>query len=462
MKAITLSLLSILFLSTATRAQSKVYYVPLTKGKEISARPIQEYKQSTESKENNQEEKLIIYPTIEFQKIAGIGGAFNEIGGLSLMSLSQDKREAVMSSLFDKQGAQFSVCRTAIGSSDFGVDAYSYSEVPDDYTMSHFSIQREKKSVIPYIKMALKYNPMMSLFASPWSPPAWMKYSGVMDQGKKNLATNKLKTDPKIYEAYALYFTKYVQAYANEGITVNKLLIQNETDVNSNYPSCEMHPDQMYQLIANYLRPTFNKNKIKTEIWAGTFRTYGTLDAIEFAGTPKYRDAVDGIGIQYSQSKYINDLNLLAQGKPTMHTEGNCYDGQNSIEQAFDRLGEVASYVNSGIPNYCYWNMILDETGKSGWGWKQNSLINIDREKKSVTYNPDYAVMALLSKYMQPGAIRIASHAHETLISIKKADKVYLFVQNKSDVEKYYTCVESGKTVARATVPAHSVAVIIY
>ncbi|MFA6831383.1 MAG: hypothetical protein WCR36_03830 [Bacteroidaceae bacterium] len=459
MKSIALSLLSILFISTTASAQSKVYYVQLQKDKEISACPIQEYQQNNDNKEG---EKLIIYPNIEFQEITGIGGAFNEIGGLALMSLPKENRNEVMSSLFDKDGAQFSFCRTAVGSSDFGTDAYSYSEVADDYGMKHFSIDREQKSVIPYIKMALKYNPKMTLFASPWSPPAWMKYSGLMDQGKENRAKNQLKDESRIYEAYALYFTKYIQAYAKEGITVDKLLIQNETDVNSKYPSCEMHPNQMYQLVADYLRPDFIKNKIKTEIWAGTFRTYGTLDAIEFAGNPKYRNAVDGIGIQYSNSKYINDLNFLAKGKPTMHTEGNCYDGQNSIEQAFNRLGEVASYVNYGIPNYCYWNMILDETGNSGWGWKQNSLINIDREKNTVTYNPDYAVIALLSKYMQPGVKRIASHAQETLISVRSGDKVYLFVQNKSNEDKNYTCVENRETVANATVPANSVAVIVY
>lgn len=459
MKNIALSLLSLLFIGTSVSAQSKVFYVQLQEDKEISALPIKEYKQG---KDNKQGEKLIVYPDIELQEITGIGGAFNEIGGLALMVLPKDKREGVMSNIFSNDGAQFSFCRTAVGSSDFGTDAYSYSEVADDYTMKHFSIQREQKSVIPYIKMALKFNSGMTLFASPWSPPAWMKYSGLMDQGKKNKAKNQLKDDPKIYQAYALYFTKYVQAYAKEGITVDKLLVQNETDVNSKYPSCEMHPNQMYELVADYLRPEFNKNKIKTQIWAGTFRTYGVLDAIEFAGTPQYRNAVDGIGIQYSNSKYINDLNFLAKGKPTMHTEGNCYDGRNSIEQAFNRLGEVASYINYGIPNYCYWNMILDETGNSGWGWKQNSLINVDREKKEVTYNPDYAVIALFSKYMQPGVKRIASYAKETLISVKRGDKVYLFVQNKSNEDKHYTCVENGETVANATVPANSVAVIVY
>ena len=440
-------------------AQSKVFYVDLKEGKEIPAQPILEYIQNSN---NEKAQKIVVYPSIEFQEIEGVGGAFNEIGGLALMSLPQESRENVMRNLFSEDGAQFSFSRTAIGASDFGADAYSYSEVAEDYTMEHFSIEREKKSVLPYIKMAFKYNPKMKLFASPWSPPGWMKSSGIMDQGKNNRDQNKLKDDPKIYKAYALYFSKYVNSYANEGIKIDRILVQNETDANTNYPSNVMQPAQMYHFIQQYLRPNFNKNNMNTEIWAGTFRTHGALDALEFVNTEGYLNAVDGIGLQYTNTNYLKDLSFLAADTPTMHTEGVCYNGKNNMEQAYNRLGEIASYINFGVPNYCYWNMILDETGKSGWNWKQNSLINIDRKNQTVTYNPDYAVIALLSKYMQPGSKRIASFSKETLISIKKEGKVYLFVQNNSDTEKSYECIEAGKTVATATIPSKSVAVIVY
>jgi glucosylceramidase len=459
MKNIFLSIFSLLLIGMSVHSQTKVFYVTLTKDAKISAQPIKEYKTQ---KEVVIGEKIILYPDIEFQEITGIGGAFNEIGGLALMSLPKESREELMKHLFSKNNAQFSFCRTAIGASDFGANAYSYAEVADDYTLQHFSIKREEKSVIPYIKLAQKYNPNLKLFASPWSPPGWMKYSGLMDQGKEHATENKLKDDPKIYKAYASYFSKYVTAYKKEGIDVHKILIQNETDISTKYPSCVMNPKQMFGFITSYLRPEFDKKNIKTEIWAGTFRTYGPLDAIEFASNEKYQNAVDGIGIQYTNARYINDLNLLLKNTPTMHTEGVCYNGKNTIKQAFKRLGEVASYINYGIPNYCYWNMILNETTSSGWGWKQNSLINIHRENHQITYNPDYAVLSLLSKYMQPGAKRIASFSKSTLISVKKNNTVYLFVQNKTDTAKNYQCIENGETVTTAMIPAKSVAVITY
>ena len=297
-------------------AQTKVFYVELKEGKETPALPVMEYKQSNEIKGG---QNITVYPDVEFQTIEGIGGTFNEIGGVALMTIPAKEQEKVMANLFGKEGAHFQICRTAMGSSDFGVDAYSYSETPDDYKMKDFSIERERKSVIPYIQMALKNNPDIVLHGSPWSPPAWMKYSGVMDKGLSMIDKNKLKDDPKVYEAYALYFAKYVEAYAKENITVDRVVIQNETDINTIYPSCVMPPAQMYKFVSDYLRPRFDKNKIKAEIWAGTFRTYGKLDALEFAANDNYLNSVDDIGIQYTNARYISDMNSLTKGKPTMH-----------------------------------------------------------------------------------------------------------------------------------------------
>lgn len=455
---ISLILLTVLIsLTGQAQKNTKVFYVELEEGKEITAQPIREFKQESEI---NSQVKINLYPNIEMQEIEGIGGAFNEIGGLALMSLPKTEREKVMQNLFGNDNAHFTFCRTAIGASDFGASAYSYSEVADDYKMEHFSLAREEKSVIPYIQTAFRYNPQLKLFASPWSPPGWMKHSGVMDQGNITKEKNKLKDTPEIYEAYALYFSKYIQSYEQKGITVDRLLIQNETDANTKYPSCVMVPEQMNQL-AKLIRQRFEKDKIKSEIWAGTFRTVGVVDAIEIAANQEFMTSFDGIGIQYTKTKYISDMNLLANGKPTMHTEGVCFNGKNSIEQAFTRLDEVASYINYGIPNYCYWNMILDETGKSGWNWRQNSLINIDKNNKTVTYNPDYSVIYLLSKYLQPGSKRIISISKENLISVKKDGTIYLFVQNKSDKTKNYLCTEKGETLTQASIPANSVAVIV-
>ncbi|MDB2385426.1 hypothetical protein N9V96_03025, partial [Polaribacter sp.] len=396
------------FISTFSinaQKSAKVYYVQLIEGQQIQANPIKEIEAKSEGKGIS----VRIYPDITFQTIAGIGGAFNEIGGEALMSLSEEQQNDIMKNLFNEDGANFTVCRTAIGASDFGIDAYSYSEVPNDFKMKKFSIEREKNSVIPFIQMAYKYNPDMELFASPWSPPGWMKESGLMDRGEEFPEKNVLKGDPKIYKAYAKYFSKYVEAYAKEGISVDKIVIQNEQDISTKYPSCHMPPKQMGEFVINYLRPQFEKDNTPAEIWAGSFRTAKRLDGLEFVSNKEWRDSVDGIGVQYMNSRQVKNMEAVFPEIKFLHTEGNCYGGKNSVDQAFSRFNEVAGFINYGVPNFCYWNMILNEDSSSGWGWKQNSLIKINRKTKTVTYNPDYAAMALFGRFMKPGMKRVAS-----------------------------------------------------
>lgn len=454
-------LFALLLLSTSflnAQISSKVFYVELKDGAEISGSPIREYSWNAAIKADK---KIVVYPEIQFQTIEGIGGAFNEIGGEALMSLSEEDRNKVMENLFSLQnGAGFSFCRTAIGASDFGVDAYSYSEVENDFDMEYFSVEREKTSVLPYIKTALKYNPQLTMFASPWSPPGWMKYSGFMDRGVEFPVKNHLKDEAEIYEAYALYFSKYVKAYAENGIKIGRVIIQNEPDVHTKYPSNVMPPQQMGMFAAKYLRPAFKKNKVKTEIWAGTFRTAEQLDALEFVADKKLREAVDGIGLQYTKPRFTSDMKNLFPGVKMMHTEGNCFNGKNNVEQAKTRLAEIAAYINYGSPNYCYWNMILNETTESGWEWKQNSLITIDRQQKTVRYNPDYAVMSLISKFMQPGAKRIAGFSRSELISLEKDGKLILFVQNDNGNPQRYEC-RIGENKTLVEIPANSVAAIV-
>ena len=132
--------------------------------------------------------------SIVHPNMSGIGGAFNEHGGEAFMSLAEADRKALAEALFNPStGSGFSLCRTAVGSSDFGLSAYSYSETAEDYEMKHFSVERDEASVIPFILAAKAENPDLIIFASPWSPPGWMKESGIMDGGKENPEPNTLQ-----------------------------------------------------------------------------------------------------------------------------------------------------------------------------------------------------------------------------------------------------------------------------
>ncbi len=453
-----LFILSVL-LTTQLYAQKslkiEMYFTSLNKGE---ANPLQKIDVEKATSNIKWGHEIKVYPEIEYQIIEGIGGAFNEIGGEALSCLTETQQKELITNLFAVDKAGFTFCRTAIGSSDFGIDAYSYSETPEDYMMKQFSIERDQKYVLPYIKSALAINPELLLFASPWSPPAWMKQNhsmtGLTDQ------PNTLRKEKEIYRAYARYFVNYLQAYENEGVSIDRICIQNENDANTKYPSCVMPPAQMLLLATDYIIPLFNKNNVETRVYAGTFRTAEKLDLIEYLTMDKI-DNLAGVGMQYTSPLIITDAVKMNPELKMFHTEGHCYNGQNSVEQAKHRLEEAAEYINSGLSNFCYWNMVLNETTESGWDWPQNSLININRVNKTIQYNPDYNAMYILSHFVRPGDVRIASLSKRPMISVKSPDgKIKLLIQNTDDTDSAYR-LNIGQVQSELIIPANGITAIV-
>lgn len=174
------------------------------------------------------------------QRMNGFGGCFNEFGWEALKLLPADKQEKIFKDLFAPDGANFNLNRLPIGASDYSLDFYSFNETINDFEMKNFNIDRDKNCLIPYIKKAQKYNPTMNFFASPWCPPSWMKanenYASIASDKYNKLpkalesvtGTTGFKMQKGILQAYALYFSKFFDAYNNEGIVIKDLHVQNE------------------------------------------------------------------------------------------------------------------------------------------------------------------------------------------------------------------------------------------
>jgi glucosylceramidase len=438
-------------------------YVDLSDGAEITAQPVKtDIIKLKKIKSSDSTIITIDLNSIVHSNLSGIGGAFNEQGGEAFMTLPEEDRKVLSEALFNPtMGSGFSFCRTAVGASDFGLDAYSYSETAEDYEMKYFSVERDEKSVIPFILAATKENPAMQIFASPWSPPGWMKELGTMDGGEENPSANVLKSDPNIYKAYGLYFSKYVQEYAKRGVRINRLIVQNETDMNPKYPGCDMLPEQMSELISDYIAPQFYQDGIKTEIWAGSFRGKRS-DAQNFMKLKDAKDA-DGVGLQYCGPNVMKELRAKYPDLKMMHTEGRCENGNNTMKQARNRFGEVAFWINGGSENFCYWNIALNEESKSGWDWKQNSLIKIDRKAGEIIYNPDFAPIALLSRYIRPGdkSLKVETPKGSHAIAISNNDRLVVFVQNNEKTAQAKTLMMEGE-VYSANIPAESLCALIF
>src|SRR6187431_496967 len=198
------------------------------------------------------------------QRWDGFGGTFNEAGWDALAVLSDADRALAMKLLFDAtDGANFAFGRLPIGASDYAMKRYTLAETKDDFTMASFTIAQDKKLLIPFIKAGLAVKPDIRLWASPWTPPAWMKSNNSTDDGS-------MKDDPKVLDAFALYLEKFVQAYAAEGLTISAVHPQNEPGYVNPYPSCSWTGALYIKFIRDYLGPLFAKDKVPAEIWCGT------------------------------------------------------------------------------------------------------------------------------------------------------------------------------------------------
>jgi glucosylceramidase len=334
------------------------------------------------------------------QKWEGFGGCFNELGWIALSKIPAAKRQAVLRSLFHPQsGCRFNYGRLPIGASDYAAEWYSHNETDGDLAMKHFSIERDRKHLLPYLQSALAHRPDLTLFASPWSPPTWMKFPKACNYGT-------LIWTPAILKAYALYFVRFVQAYQKEGAKIRQVHPQNEPVADQKFPSCLWTGEQLREFIARYLGPAFRQHGLDCEIWLGTLNT-DDYDGFPLTvlSDPQANRLIQGVSFQWAGRNAIQRTHAAWPGKRLMQSENECGDGQNTWDYAGYIFNLLRHYLCNGANSYIYWNMVLEKGGLSTWGWKQNSMICIDGTK--VTYNPEFHVMWHFAHFIEPGATRL-------------------------------------------------------
>lgn len=335
------------------------------------------------------------------QSMDGIGGAFNELGWEAILSLPTAQKTEVLRNLFDtKQGAALRFNRIPIGSSDFATNAYSLDDVTNDWELKNFSIKRDEGCLIPYIKAAQAVNRGMKFHASPWSPPGWMKTNGKLTGGQ-------LKSDDRTLKSLADYFIKFLKAYARHGIVINRLCPQNEPVNATVYPSCMIPGPLFSKMVTQFVVPSIRKSGLHTEIWAGTLNYYRPMDERHFKALledDQMNRAIDGLSFQYTHFPWLREYHAKYPRLPIQMSESECYNGDNSVEQALRDFQEFIAYTRSGCQLFTFWNMVLAEPRKSSWNWRQNSLIVIDKEKQIVTYEPSFALARFLGKEIAPGS----------------------------------------------------------
>lgn len=347
------------------------------------------------------------------QEVSGFGGCFNEMGWDALKLATEADRKQFLDELFGADACGFSYGRVPIGANDFSLEWYSCDETKDDFALRDFNIERDKAYTIPFVRQAVeRQGKGFSVFASPWSPPTWMKSKPVYNFGT-------LKMEEPVLQAYAAYFVKFVEAYAAEGITVSQVHVQNEPMADQKFPSCKWTGPDMQVFIRDYLGPAFAASGLNTEIWLGTIN--GPFIDMMFGPDTNFgefwdqfintiladkntRDYITGVGLQWGGKHVLEQVEAAYPEMRIMQTESECGDGLNSWEHMEYISGLMWLYFRHGAESYTYWNMALTDDGVSSWGWRQNSLCTVNRQTGELIRQPEYYLMRHYSQFVKPGA----------------------------------------------------------
>ncbi len=412
----------------------------------------------------------------EFQQWLGFGGTFNEAGWDALSVLDPAVRDQAVALLFDEaNGAGLDWGRIPMGSSDYALDRYSYSTTADDWEMANFSIERDEQLLIPYIKAALAYNADVRLWASPWSPPAWMKDNADPNGGN-------MRNESQVLDAYALYFARFVEEYAAAGLTIEHVQPQNEPGYVTRYPSCSWGatsdnptgPTYLGNFVANYLGPTFLERGLPTQIWFGTLSNEETYDAYMGGLDSTARSYVTGVGLQWNTMAHIPQL--TSEGLLVMQTEHRCgnYPWEettfnpdqppNDHAYAMESWGLIRDWVQAGAHIYSAWNMVLDTRGQNldeERPWPQNALLAVDRGTSTLLVTPAYYVFRHVSQYVDAGATRIGTQGGDAL-AFRNPDGSIVAVIHNSGGQAAQTTLSVGGTTLQFDVPGSGWATVIW
>jgi glucosylceramidase len=382
---------------------------------------------------------IVIDSTKKYQTISGFGGAFTESSAYLLNKLSKKNRDLILKAYFAKDGANYSLTRTHMNSCDFSLSNYSYTPVAGDKELIHFSIQEDKDDLIPMIKDALAISEDgFNIFASPWTAAPWMKDNNQWVGGKLL---------PEYYDTWALFFSKYLEAYKAEGIDIWGFTVENEPHGNgNNWESMHFSPKEMTDFVQFHLGPKLEADGYGDKIILGYDQNRAGLK--EWVDE-MYRDEAsskyfDGTAIHWYESTYdyfpeaLQYAHNKAPNKYLIETEG-CVDSEvpkwqddawywrkEATDWGWDWASEkdkhlhpkyapvnryardIIGCLNNWVDGWVDWNMVLDTQGGPNWfkNWCVAPVI-VDPEKDEVYFTPLYYVMAHFSKYIRPDAVVI-------------------------------------------------------
>ena len=355
---------------------------------------------------------LTVDPTTTYQRMIGFGAAFTDASVyLMQRKMTPAQREALLQDLFGRTtGIGLSFARVPMGASDFSLRHYSYDDVSDgrpDSALTGFSIDVDRADKLPVITRALAINPQLTLVASPWSAPAWMKTSG-------RLITGTLK--PEWYTSFANYFVKFVQAYAAEGVPIAAVTLQNEPAFEPpDYPGMRLDPPARAAVIGGFVGPAFAKAGLTTQIWDWDHNWDMPQQPLAVLGDSTARRYIQGVA-WHCYAGDVSDQISVHDAYPDKDVYFTECAGGDWAQVFGDNLkfnvGQLVIGSTRGwARGVALWNLALDERNGPHTGGCGNcrGVMTINSSTGDAFRNVEYFALAHASKFVRPGALRIAS-----------------------------------------------------
>ncbi|MDR0828523.1 MAG: glycosyl hydrolase [Prevotellaceae bacterium] len=435
--------------STANFAQTEGKKVQVFSSWEGEKKMMVEQQASVFKQDFKTENPVInICPEFKYQEVIGFGGAFTETSAYNFSLLAPEKQTELSEMLFGKKGIGFNLCRTTIHSCDFSLDEYTYVK-EGDFDLKTFDISRDKKYILPFILQAKKINPDLQLFASPWSPPAFMK-----DNNSKSMIKGG-KLLKQYYPNWAKYFSLYLQNYKKEGVDFLAVSIQNEPIAIQPWESCFWTGAEEGDFAVNYLRPTLDKAgfaNTKIIVWDHNKERVAerAREAISVKGGDK---AIWGVGFHWYSGDHFDNLRMaheLYPDKPLIATEF-CLSPETTGEAVWGEVektswaavekyaGEILSNFNNFMAGSVEWNLIVDLKGGPYHDRAAgvSAPVYVDADKKDFILGDLYYAVGHFSKFVKRGALRIGTSSYSDNVkttAFQNPDgEIIVIVLNKTD-----------------------------
>jgi glucosylceramidase len=414
------------------------------------------------------EATIMLDPSKTFQTIEGIGGAITDAAAETFYKLPAEKQAEILKAYYSPiEGIGYSIARTNINSCDFSSDSYAYADKEGDTALTGFTIDHDLKFKIPLIKAAIKESgDKLVLFASPWSPPAWMKSNKDMLHGGKLL--------PEYFQSWANYYVRFVQEYEKQGINIWGLTVQNEPAAVQSWESCIYTGEEERDFVKNYMGPTLEKAKmsgVKLIIWDHN-RGLMYQRAKVVLEDPEASKFVWGTGFHWYTGDHFDNVRLVSEAFPDkklIFTEGCTYpfnyDSLKIYKQGEVYGKSVLMDINNGASAWTDWNILLDETGGPNHVGNFCEAPVIGNTKTGeVIYKDSYYYLGHFSKFFRPGAKRItcSSNADELLSTavINPDGSIAVVVLNLGDKDINYKVWIENKAVTAKSLK-HSIVTLI-